>query len=144
MQNWRLSHAFKISARRACGVVQVHRSAAYYRSRKDRQDFLRMRIRDLAQSRVGYSYRRLHILLLREGIEVNHKRVYRIYGLIIRTKKKRRHKSALKRVELPRLEAPNTHWSMDFMTDQLACGRRIPLLTLVDNFSRASPGISVD
>ena len=106
-----------------------------------------MRIRDLAQSRIGYGYRRLHILLMREGVKVNMKRVYRLYseeGLVIRNKKKRRHKSGSKRSETPKPQAPNNQWSMDFMADQLACGGRIRLLTLVDNFSRESPGICVD
>jgi putative transposase len=109
---------------------------------------LRKRIRELAEVRVSYGYKRIHILLQREGWKVNHKRVYRLYrmeGLAMRTKKpRRRHISSVNRVEVPGATAPNQVWSMDFMHDELFNGDRIRLLTLVDNFTRVSPWIEVD
>jgi len=105
-----------------------------------------MRIRDLAQARVSYGYRRLHILLQREGWKVNHKRIYRLYkqeGLIMRPKRPRRHVSACRRIERPTAERPNESWSMDFMSDELYNKQRIKLLTLVDNFTRESLAIEV-
>jgi putative transposase len=107
---------------------------------------LRIRLRDLAQARVSYGYRRLHVLLQREGWKVNHKRVYRLYrleGLGMRSKKPRRHVTACRRMERLMVTEVNESWSMDFMSDQLYDGRRIRLLTLVDNFNRESLAIEV-
>ena len=136
-----------MSERRACGVIKLQRSTCQYRSVADEQAALRIRLRDLAQARVSYGYRRLHILLQREGWKVNHKRVYRLYrleGLMMRPKKPRRHVTACRRMERPIATTVNEGWSMDFMADELYNGRRIRLLTLVDNFSRESLAIEVD
>ncbi len=105
-----------------------------------------MRLRELAAARVRYGYRRLHVLLQREGWHVNHKRVYRLYRLeelSLRLKTRKKRISAL-RVMQPPAQAPNEHWSMDFMTDSLYDGRRFRILTIVDNMSRESPAIEVD
>ena len=105
-----------------------------------------MRIRDLAQSRVSYGYRRLHVLLQREGWPVNHKRVYRLYcqeGLMLRKKKPKRHVSCRKREERPVAAGVDEIWSMDFVSDELFDGRRIRLLTIVDNFTRESLAVRV-
>jgi len=138
---------YEVSERRACGVLRLQRSTCRYQSVADEQAALRIRLRDLAQARVSYGYRRLHILLQREGWKVNHKRVYRLYrleGLMMRPKKPRRHVTACRRMERPIATAVNETWSMDFMTDELHNGQRIRLLTLVDNFSRESLAIEVD
>ena len=122
------------------------RSTIRYESVADPQIGLRLRLRDLAMSRVGYGYRRLHILLLREGWEVNHKRVYRLYreeGLGLRRKPPRRRVACLKRKLRPVASEKNECWSMDFMSDQLYDGRRIRLLTIVDNHTRESLAIHV-
>jgi putative transposase len=105
-----------------------------------------MRIRDIAQARVSYGCRRIHILLRREGWKVNHKRVYRLYkleGLVMRPKRPRRHVSASRRMVKATASHPNESWSMDFMSDELYNGQRIKLLTLVDNFTRESLVIEV-
>jgi putative transposase len=110
------------------------------------QTALRMRLRDLAAARVRYGYRRLHVLLQREGWQVNHKRVYRLYrqeGLALRRRCRRKRASPV-RVMQHRAQAPNERWSMDFVSDTLATGQRFRALTLVDNFSRVSPAIEVD
>lgn len=110
------------------------------------QTALRMRLRDLAAARVRYGYRRLHVLLRREGWQVNHKRVYRLYrqeGLALRRRCRRKRASPV-RVMPHRAQAPNERWSMDFVSDTLATGQRFRALTLVDNFSRVSPAIEVD
>jgi putative transposase len=124
----------------------MQRSSYYYRKRADPQTELRVRLKDLAGVRVRYGYRRLHVLLKREGWSINHKRVYRLYkleGLSLRLKTKKKRVSAL-RVLLPVATAPNECWSMDFVADRLASGQQIRMLTLVDNFSRVSPAIEVD
>ncbi len=136
---------FRVSERRACRVVGVARSSCRYRSVAQDQAALRLRLRDLAATRVRYGYRRLHVLLQREGWRVNHKRVYRLYreeGLAIRVKRRK------KRVSTPRVlpapaQRPHERWSLDFLTDSLADGRRFRILTFVDNVSRVSPAIEV-
>ncbi len=136
---------YRVSERRACRVAGVARSTCRYRSQARNQSALRVRLRDLAAARVRYGYRRLHVLLQREGWRVNHKRVYRLYreeGLGIRVKRRR------KRTSLPRVlpnpaTRPHERWSIDFLTDALVDGRRFRVLTLVDNVSRVSPAIEV-
>ena len=120
-------------------MLRRPRSVYYYKSRKDEQAALRMRIKDIAQARVSYGYRRIHVLLLREGWKVNHKRVYRLYkleGLMMRSKRPRRHVSTCRRMIRASARFPNESWSMDFMSDALYNGQKIKLLTLVDNFTR--------
>jgi len=138
---------YKVSIRRACKVLQIVRSTYQYHSRKDEQAALRIRIRDLALARVSYGYLRIHVLLQREGWKVNRKRVYRLYreeGLTMRNKRPRRHVTACRRMDRPAATELNDGWSMDFMSDQLFDGRRLRLLTLVDNFSRESLAIEVN
>jgi putative transposase len=121
-----------------CGVV-VNRKSVRYQSFKTDVAALRARIKDIAATRVRYGYPRIHILLRREGWVVNRKRVYRIYreeGLSMRLKPPRRRKSAVVRSTRPIADAVNHTWSMDFMADNLADGRKIRLLSIVDNFSR--------
>ena len=137
---------FKVSTRRACRVVGLSRSTNDYISQAKEQSALRIRIRDLAQARVRYGYRRLHVLLLREGWRVNHKRVYSLYreeGLSLRLKSKKKRVSRA-RVESQVPQSPNEVWSMDFVSDNPGNGQAIRALTLVDNFSRVSPAIEVD
>ncbi len=138
--------AYEVSERRACTALGFPRSSQRYQSvREDRAD-LRIRLRDLAAVRVRYGYRRLHVLLRREGYVVNHKLVYRLYceeGLTMRSKRPRRHRSSQVRKERQVAGRPNERWSMDFMAEQLFDGRRLRILTLVDNFSRESLALHV-
>lgn len=137
---------FKTSERRACRVLRVSRSTVRYRGRRDPQSALRLRLRDLAGARVRWGYRKLHVLLGREGWKVNHKRVYRLYkeeGLELRLKNRKK-RASLPRIPCPPAEAPGERWSLDFVSDRLADGRPYRVLTLVDNVSRVSPDIEVD
>jgi putative transposase len=122
---------FRVSERRACHVIPGQRSSDRYRSIARDQTALRKRIRDLAAVRVRYGYRRLHVWLQREGWQVHHKRVYRLYqleGLSLRLKSRRKRPSHL-RVIMPRAHAPDEHWGLDFITDSLADGRRFRAFT---------------
>ena len=142
-----LQVAYGSSERRVCGVLTFGRSTCRYESVAAEQAPLRMRIRDLAASRVSYGYRRIHVLLRREGWKVNHKRVYRLYrleGLRMRPKRPRRHVSGRRRETRAAAARPDERWAMDFMSDELFDGRRIRVLTIVDHFSRESPAILVD
>jgi putative transposase len=118
-----------------------------YKPKRDDQAFLRMRIKEIASVRVRYGYRRIHVLLRREGWEINHKRVYRIYcqeGLNLRSKTKRK-QLAVKRVpERNAATRLNECWSMDFVSDQLYNGKRFRALTVLDTFSRECLAIHAD
>jgi putative transposase len=141
-----LQVAYEVSERRACQVLDVGRSTVRYQSVAEGREDLRIRLRDLATSRPRYGYRRLHVLLRREGWVVNPKLIYRLYceeGLGIRRKTPRRRKAVQQRGERPAAARASQHWSMDFMADQLFNGRRFRLLTLVDNFTRESLAIRV-
>ena len=107
---------------------------------------MRKRLRELAEQRKRFGSPRLHILLKREGLVVNHKRTERIYreeGLALRRKRRRKGAAGV-RVVIPSAQRPNEHWSMDFVSDSIVTGRRFRALTVVDNYSRECPVIEVD
>src|ERR1700752_4050159 len=119
--------------KRACGLMGITRWSNRYRSHGDPQTELRLRLRDLAASRVRYGYRRLTVLLRRQGWHVNAKRIYRLYreeGLQVRTKQRAKRASHA-RVALPTAVRPNQRWSMDFVSDQLVDGRWFRILTVI-------------
>ena len=137
--------AYRVGIRRACNVVGIQRTSYYYKSHRDDR-VLTARIHEIAAARVRYGYRRIYILLRREGWKVNHKRVYRIYckeGLNLRSKRPRRRVSAAHRMLRPDVCRVDQCWSMDFVCDNLFNGRRIRALTVVDNFSRECLAIHV-
>lgn len=137
--------AFKVSERRACAVLQVQRSIIRYKSQAGNQAFLIKRIKEIASIRVRYGYRRIQILLLREGWKINHKKVYRLYcreSLQMRLKPPKRRASVKIRRDPVIAVNKNECWSMDFVTDNLYTGRRIRILTVVDNFTRESLNVS--
>ena len=141
-----LRTSYRISIRRACRAFPLDRSTYHYRPRRPEQAPLRKRIRELAETRIRYGYRRIHVLLRREGWMVNHKRVRRLYteeGLQLRNKSPKRKVSAKLREDRAVATAPNECWSMDFLSDQLFDGRKIRILTIVDTFTRLSPAIDV-
>jgi putative transposase len=136
-----LQDGFRISERRACRLFQFSRASHRYQSTRTDDAVLRRRIRELAAARPRFGYRRLCVLLRREGWLVNQKRVYRIYreeGLEVRTKRRRKRASHV-RLLVPPAEGPNERWSMDFVSDRLESGRQFRVLTVVDNFSRECP-----
>jgi putative transposase len=133
-----------VSERRALGLVRLHRSVRHYQRQRD-DGALRERLRTLAAARPRWGYRRLHVLLRREGMHANWKRVYRVYreeGLLVRRRKRKR--IAVPRQPMPSPQVPNERWSMDFVHDALHDGRRIRLLNVVDDCTRESLAIEVD
>ncbi|MFC7516868.1 IS3 family transposase, partial [Herbaspirillum sp. GCM10030257] len=111
------------------------------------QTLLAMRIKEITEVRIRYGYRRVHVMLQREGWHINHKIVYRLYslqGLALRSKRPRRHKSAQTRQPKAPADAMNQAWSMDFVSDALFNGRRLRTLTVMDNFTRECLAIHVD
>jgi putative transposase len=121
-------------------------SSMLYRSVRPSQAPLRARIREIATTRVSYGYRRVHVLLRREGWRVNAKRIYRLYreeGLCLRSKRPRRRRSAVRREAPVAARRPNERWAMDFMHDTLADGRKLRVLTVLDTFTRECVALEV-
>lgn len=142
----RLIAAYRVSIRRACKVVCLHRSNWHYKPHRREDRPLRQRIKEIAATRVRYGMWRIYVLLRREGFKDNHKRVHRIYkeeGLNLRSKRPRRNKAAARRLERPESTSLHQCWSMDFVQDQLFDGRKFRCLTVVDNFSRYCHAIRV-
>ena len=135
-----------MSQRRACRLVGLSRSVAQYRCKPRNEEVLRARLKELAARYRRYGYLRLHVLLAGEGLVVNAKRTYRLYGeegLQVRRRKRRR-LPRHGRLPLPVPDQPMRRWSLDFMSDQLASGRRFRILNIVDDCSRECPGQIVD
>lgn len=133
-----------LSERQACRYTGFARSSQRYRATRD-DLALRERLQTLAVLRPRWGYRRLYRLLRREGVVVNRKRVQRVYraaGLSVRRRPRKR--VAMERVPKPAVTMANRRWSMDFVSDALADGRRFRSLTLVDDFTRECPAIEVD
>ena len=131
---------------RACGLLGISRSLYGYRSCRPVPAGLCERICELAGEKRRYGYRRLHVLLRREGWRVNRKRTYRLYrdaGLAVRRRKRKRI-GLFERKPLPKPSAVNRSWSMDFVSDGLCDGRKLRCLTIVDDCSRECPAIEVD
>jgi putative transposase len=141
MVAWFLA-TYGVSVQRACALGQFSRAAWYRRSMRDEQLPLRMRIKELAHARPRFGFNRIWVLLRREGWMVNRKRVRRLYrldGLQLRMRIRRRKHIALHRGPAPRPAGPTERWSMDFVHDALADGRPFRVLTVVDQWSRQSP-----
>lgn len=132
---------FALSCVRACRLGGISRAGWYRKSTAKDQSALRMRIREIAQSRPRFGYLRIHLMLNREGWRVNRKRVHRLYrleGLQVRMRVRRRKRLSLHRGPAAHPIALNERWSMDFVHDQLADGRAFRVLTVIDNWSRES------
>ena len=135
-----------LSERRACELVGMTRSSYRYAFRRQEPAGLRGRLRELAQERRRFGYRRLAVLLRREGWPVNHKRVYRLYreeGLGVRRRKRKR-VGVVERQPLAIPTRPNERWSMDFISDALSDGRKFRSLNIVDDYSRECLAAEVD
>lgn len=124
-----------VSMRGACAIVGGYRSSLYYRHKLDTQAILRQRIREIAETRGRWGYRRIHVQLRREGWGINAKRVHRLYrleGLQLGNKTPKRKVSAKLRSDRTQASRQNDAWAMDFMSDQLFDGTRLRILTSVD------------
>lgn len=127
-----------MSERRACRVIDVDRKSVRYCSTRDDDGALREKLRELANQRRRFGYRRLHILLRREGVMINRKKTQRLYkeeGLPVRRRRSRK-RAVGTRAPAPVLALPNQRWSLDFVHDQMASGRRFRVLNVVDDVTR--------
>jgi putative transposase len=137
---------FELPSRRACGLMLLCRGSYYYRSKSKDRSALKIRLKDLAMTRVRFGYLRLTVMLRREGWAVGKKLVYRLYremGLQMRTKKRKKLASA-QRGPVETAHRPNQRWSMDFITDRLEDGRYFRTLTVVDQYTRECPVLLAD
>ena len=136
---------FHYSERKACKLLSVDRTTYRYQPRPDHNAELRDQLIALARQKPRYGYRRLCVLLERSGFQASPQRVYRIYSsehlAVRRLKRKRLVRPAPEGSSLTR---PNQEWAIDFVTDGLATGRGLRILTVVDSFTRECPAIAVD
>jgi putative transposase len=136
---------FQYSERQACKLMSLDRSTYRYQPQPDHNAELREQLIALARQKPRYGYRRLCVLLERNGFQASPQRVYRIYSsehlAVRRLKRKRLVRPAPEGSSLTR---PNQEWAIDFVTDGLATGRGLRILTVVDSFTRECPAIEVD
>ena len=141
-----LQTAYNCSERKACATLSVNRCTARHQPMPVNDAALRARMKEIAEVRRRFGAPRIHVLLRREGLVVNHKRTERIYreeNLSLRFRKIKKRFSRLRSpTDLP--EGPDQKWGMDFVSDQLDSGRRIKILTIIDLWDRSSPALEVD
>lgn len=141
-----LRSAFLVSERRACSTLSTDRASVRYRSTRPPDEAVRARLRELASQRRRFGYRRLHVLLSREGIIMNHKKLRRLYReerLQVRRRSGR--KRALgTRAPMAIPQGPNQRWSLDFLSDAFTDGRRFRILAVVDDFTRECLALIAD
>jgi putative transposase len=128
-----------VSERRACGLMEIHRATCRYQGRRRDDPQLRQRLRELAAERRRFGYRRLSVMLRREGWKANHKRVYRLYleeKLSLRRKQSRRRRAGSRLQLPPPPTGPDQLWTMDFASDAFMSGRKFRTLNLMDGFTR--------
>jgi transposase InsO family protein len=133
-----LRTVFQMSERRACSVIAADRTVIRYRSRRPCDTALRGRLREFANARRRFGYRRLFILLRQDGEASGLNRIYRLYreeGLTVRRRRARRRAVGVRAPILVEATA-NARWSLDFVHDQFACGRRFRILNVVDDVTR--------
>lgn len=141
-----LREGLEVSERRACTMIGICRMTVRYRSTRLDDGLLRERLKALAHERRRFGYRRLHILLRREGYVVNHKRLFRLYReerLAVRRRGGRKRAMGTRApIAIPL--APNHRWSLDFVSDQLLDGRRFRILVVVDDCTRECLALVAD
>ena len=141
-----LINEHKMSERRACWLVGVQRSLFRYCSKRESEENLKQEIKKIAYEKRRFGYRRIHMMLKRNGLIVNHKRVYRIYkneGLKVQKRSVRKRAMGTRRLELQPTR-PNQKWALDFVHDVFSNGRRFRLLTVIDTFTRECLKIELD
>jgi putative transposase len=133
-----LQAVFAMSERRACSIIKADRKTVRYQSRRPPDTELRARLRSLAEARRRFGYRRLFVLLRREGERSGKNRIYRLYreeGLTV-CKRSARRRAVGTRAPILVEARVNARWSLDFVHDQFACGRRFRVLNVADDVSR--------
>jgi putative transposase len=138
--------AFCVSERRACRVFHISRRLVWYRSKRHDDAAVRRRLHELATTRIAYGSRRLHILLRRDGLRINYKKVHRLYveeGLQLKPRRRRRRRAATQRMQRAIVTGANQRWAMDFMHDVLRSGAKVRVFTLIDVWRRECVALRV-
>lgn len=141
-----LTQNYEVSQRRACKTIAVERTVIRYRSRRPDDAAIRARLRDLACERRRFGCRRLHVLLSREGLHMNHKKLRRLYReerLQVR-KRGGRKRAVGARVPMAIPQGANQRWSLDFVSDAIGGGRRFRIFSVVDDFTRECLALVAD
>ena len=143
--NWALEEK-SYSQRRACGLIGLAPKTYRYASHRSDDLEVRVRLKALAGERRRFGYRRLHILLRREGIMLNHKKLFRLYREERLTVRRRggRKRALGTRSPMAVPQGKNQRWSLDFVSDTLDSGRRLRILVVVDDFTRECLALVVD
>ena len=139
--------SFEMSERRACKVLGADRTSVRYRGRQADDAIVRARLRELAAIRRRFGYRRLLVLMRREGLVMNHKKFRRLYReerLQVRRRSGRRKRALGTRAPLSIPQGANQRWSLDFLSDAFADGRRFRILAVVDDFTRECLALVAD
>lgn len=134
-----------VSERRACWLAGVNRSTKRYKARRVDDGKLNEKIQKIAFKKRRYGYRRIHQELKKAGVSVNHKKVFRLYqklGLKVRKRGGRKRAVGI-RIATAKPCRMNEKWSLDFVSDALAGGRKIRMLTVIDEYTRFCLGISL-
>lgn len=134
-----------MSLRKACDLLKISRRSYYHKPKRKDDGAIKQLIQGLAQRYPRYGYWKLYHLLRQQGVEINHKRVYRLYkelNLAMRRKTKKRLTVPSMAIEKPKQN--NLSWSIDFMTDSLQSGRRFRTFNVLDDFNREALGIEID
>lgn len=141
-----LMDVHQVSQRRACSTLDVDRSTVRYKSRRIDDADLREAIKRVSRERRRFGYRRIHVMVEREGHTVNHKKLRRIYTeeklQVRRRGGRKRALGTRKPMVLP--DGPNQRWSLDFVSDAFTDGRRFRILTVVDDFTRENLALVAD
>jgi putative transposase len=135
-----------MSERRACKAISCYRMTIRYQTTRADDAGLRQRMKAIAHERRRFGYRRLHVLLKREGYVINHKKLFRLYReekLAVRRRGGRKRAIGTRAPMLIPM-APNDRWSLDFVSDQLTDCRRFRILTVVDDCTRESAALVAD
>jgi putative transposase len=130
--------AYRVTERRACKALEVHRAGIRYKSVKPDDAPIRRRLHELARARPSFGAKRLHVMLRRDGLGINFKKVHRLYveeGLQLKPRRRRRRAATLRQPRVP-VGGPDERWAMDFMHDVLANKQTVRVFTLVDVYTR--------
>lgn len=141
-----IQEQYPVSQRRACRLIPISRKAVRYKApRRPADERLQRRLQALGERYPRYGYLMLHEMIKAEGLVQNRKRTYRLYcELKMQVRTKKRKKLVRPRIPMSLPSKPNERWSLDFVSDQLADGRRFRVLNIVDDYSRVCVGQIVD
>lgn len=141
----KIAERFTVSKRRACRILSLHLSTFFYKPLGREDEMISEKMKEFAVKFRRYGRPRIHNELRKAGIKINHKKTARLYRKLALQLKHRKGKKRINVVRLPRPKPtkPNEVWSIDFVHDRLENGRRLKILTTIDDFTKETPGLLV-